>query len=116
MSTAAKMYKMNTKFLSDYHKEITQKLMETLNLNDDDVEKVKNIFKDEEESMNTKKVKKMLPRKSREPTEYNLFCKTEMKKIKENDPSIHHNEMMKVAAAKWQEHKEQKKTESKNKK
>ena len=112
MSTAAKMYKMNTKFISDYHKEITKKLTECLSLNDEDIEKLKNIFKDEEDAMNTKKVKKMIPRKSREPTEYNLFCKEEMKKLKEENPKIHHNEMMKLAAAKWKEKKAEKENSS----
>jgi len=36
---------------------------------------------------------------------YNIFMKTEIPKVKENDPSLKHKEAFKLAASNWNKHK-----------
>lgn len=102
MSAVAKYYKLTSKFLTDYNAEITTKLTEALNLNDDQVTKMHDALK-VDDMIDLKKLRKGGAKSgaTRAPTAYNLYVQSKIKELKAATPDMDRKELMVQAAAAW---------------
>lgn len=102
MSAVAKYYKLTSKFLTDYNAEITTKLTEALNLNDDQITKMHDALK-VEDVIDLKKLRKGGGKSgaTRAPTAYNLYVQAKIKELKASKPDTDRKELMVQAAAAW---------------
>lgn len=70
------------------------------------LDEMKKVLTETYKTLRKKKVKNPLEKK--EPSEYNIFIKEEMKKIRLEEPSVDNKVLMSKAASRWKLHKEEK--------
>lgn len=103
-----KFLKAFTKFQEDYNKDAATKLIEVLGLEGDEVcQKVHDTLASciaKPDTMGGKGG----PKKKRAPTEYNLFMKDRIMKLRLEHPDIDKKELMSMGAQDWQKQKAEK--------
>ena len=100
-SSYTKLIKSFQKFTDDYHKELVEKITETLALNSEDKTKLEGMFSQLNVKVDMTGAKNV-QKKKREPTAYNLFMKDMIKELREKHPTIDKTELMKLGAQEWQ--------------
>ena len=100
-SSYTKLIKSFQKFTDDYHKELVEKITETLALNSEDKNKLEGMFSQLNVKVDMTGAKNV-QKKKREPTAYNLFMKDMIKELREKHPTIDKTELMKLGAQEWQ--------------
>lgn len=103
-SSYTKLIKSFQKFTDDYHKELVEKITETLTLGPDDKTKLEGMFSQLNVKVDMTGAKNV-QKKKREPTAYNLFMKDMIKELREKHPTIDKTELMKLGAQEWQKQK-----------
>lgn len=103
-----KFLKAFTKFQEDYNKDAAAKLIEVLGLEGDELcQKVHDTLASciaKPDAMTGKGG----PKKKRAPTEYNLFMKERIMKLRQEHPDIDKKELMSMGAQDWQNQKAEK--------
>jgi hypothetical protein len=106
-TSCQKFFKNFHKFTEDYNKEVLEKVVTTLSLNDEDKTKLTELF-----STLSSKADfmaggvKSAPKKKRAPTAYNLFMKDMIKELLQKHPDIDKKELMSMGAREWQSKKQ----------
>ena len=104
-SSYTKLIKSFQKFTDDYHKELVEKITETLALSQEDKTKLEGMFSQLNVKVDMGSGAKNVQKKKREPTAYNLFMKDMIKQLREKHPTIDKTELMKLGAQEWQKQK-----------
>ena len=102
MSAVTKYYRLTSKFVTDYNSEVISKLTDALNLDEDQVEKMRDTLK-VDDALDVKKLRRGGSKTgvTRTPTEYNLFVQAKIKELKEAHPDMDRKKLMVEAAAAW---------------
>lgn len=100
-TSCQKFFKNFHKFTEDYNKEILEKVVTTLSLNDEDKTKLTELFSTLSSKADCMTVKNA-PKKKRAPTAYNLFMKDMIKELRQKHPDIDKKELMSMGAREWQ--------------
>ena len=116
VSTTKKFLNQTNTLLTESNHLVVDRFVELLlekfdNIDKSELEQVAFTLKDEvneEHLSNVLQKKKKRNGVKRAPTEYNLFVKDQMQKLKEDSPDLKNKELMAKAAALWQIHKENK--------
>ena len=116
VSTTKKFLNQTNALLTESNHLVVDRFVELLlekfdNIDKSELEQVAFTLKDEvseEHLSNVLQKKKKKNGVKRAPTEYNLFVKEQMQKLKEDSPDLKNKELMAKAASLWQEHKESK--------
>lgn len=105
MSATSKFLKAFTKFQEEYNKDAAAKLIEVLGLDTDELcQKVHDTLASCIAKPDTMSGKGG-PKKKRAPTEYNLFMKERIMKLRLEHPDIDKKELMSMGAQDWQRQK-----------
>ena len=116
VSTTRKFLNQTNQLLIESNNLVVDKFVELIlekfdNVNKEDLEQVAFSLKDE---INNDHISNVLQRKKkrngpkRPPTEYNLFVKEQMLKVKNENPKLENKELLGQAAKLWNIHKENK--------
>lgn len=102
MSAVAKYYRLTSKFVNDYIGEVISKLTDALDLDEEQVEKMRETLK-VDDVLDVKKLRQGGSKTgvTRAPTEYNLFVRSKIKELKEAHPDMDRKKLMVEAAAAW---------------
>lgn len=105
-----KFLKAFHKFQEDYNKEVSAKLAEVLGLQDDEAacQKINDVLSACIAKPEASGSKGGVPKKKRAPTEYNLFMKERITKLRQEHPAIDKKELMSMGAKEWQKQKAEK--------
>lgn len=105
-----KFLKAFNKFQEDYNKEVSAKLVEVLGLqeNEETCQKIDDVLSACITKPDTSGSKGGALKKKRAPTEYNLFMKERIMKLRQEHPEIDKKELMSMGAKEWQKQKAEK--------
>lgn len=103
--TYQKFLKNFYKFVEEYNKELREKIVNTVNLNEDDTKKLDELFSTLVTKADMCGATKAAPKKKRAPTAYNLFMKDMIKDLRQKHPAIDKKELMSMGAKEWQKQK-----------
>lgn len=112
-TSCQKFFKNFHKFTEDYNKEILEKIVTTLSLNEEDKNKLTELFSTMCSKADIMTVKNA-PKKKRAPTAYNLFMKDMIKELRQKHPDIDKKELMSMGAREWQKQKTKDSKDSKD--
>lgn len=94
------------KFVEDYNKEVKEKLIEVLALDDDAKQKLEDLLSSHITKADLCSTK-AAPKKKRAPTAYNLFMKDMITDLRKKHPLIDKKDLMSMGAKEWQKQKAQ---------
>ena len=102
-----KFGKTLNKFMDDYTKELFEKVSQSLELTDEQKNKIETEckFTCEPKVTTSNKKDSAKPKVKRAPTQYNLFIQKKIMELKNSNPDIDRKELMKMAAKAWSEEK-----------
>jgi uncharacterized protein YdiU (UPF0061 family) len=102
-----KFLKAFHKFQEEYNKEVSAKLVEVLGLqeNEEACQKINEVLAASIAKPEASGSKAGAPKKKRAPTEYNLFMKERIMKLRQEHPDIDKKELMSMGAKEWQKQK-----------